>query len=326
MSKATGETRAGQTRTGAPDMARVGAARRAMLLVNRNARSGAAALDRALAVLGAAGIAIEAEQAPADPAALADAIAAAAAAGIDTLIVGGGDGTLNAVARPLADTGLTLGILPLGTANDFARTLAIPADVEAAAEVIAAGRVRAVDLGEVNGVPFFNVATIGFGARLADELDGAAKARWGVLGYAITACRALSRMRPFTAELAWDGERQRIRTVQVSVGNGRHYGGGMTVDENARPDDGLLHVYSLEIRRPWQLMTLVPALRRGTHHRSPDVRAFSCTGLEVATRRPKRVNTDGEITTRTPARFGVLRDAIRVYAPADGEAAADGDG
>ena len=89
----------------------------------------------------------------------------------DLVIVGGGDGTLNSAASGLAYTGLPLGVLPLGTANDFARTVGIPNDPVKAAEIIAAGNAKPVDLGEVNGHLFFNVASIGFSAELAARTE-----------------------------------------------------------------------------------------------------------------------------------------------------------
>ena len=180
------------------------------------------------------------------------------------MVIGGGDGTLNAAIPGLLKAGLPFGIMPLGTANDLARSLGIPFELDAAAQVIATAAPRPVDLGEVNGHPYFNVASIGFSADLAAELKAEAKQRWGKLGYGVAALGLLRRARPFTATLIHDGRTERVRTIQVSVGNGRHYGGGMTVSEDARPDDGVLDVYSLEVTHWWRLVALLPWLRRGT--------------------------------------------------------------
>ena len=108
---------------------------------------------------------------------------------------------------------------------------------------------------------------------------------------------------------------RKVKTVQISVGNGRHYGGGMTVDETAEPDDGRLHVYSLEVAHWWRLVALAPSLRRGTHKSWHDVRAFETAAVTIRTRRGRSVNTDGELTTATPARFRVIPQAVRVFAP-----------
>ena len=233
----------------------------------------------------------------------------------DLVIVGGGDGTLNCVAPAIMETGLPLGILPLGTANDLARTLGIDPDPVAAARIIAAGHMRRIDLGEVNGRFFFNVASIGFSAELARELTAEAKRRWGTLGYAMASARLLLRMRPFTAFIEHDGVTHKVKTVQISIGNGRHYGGGLTMDTDAEPDDGCFHVYSLEVAHWWQLVALAPALKRGTHGSWRDVRAFTTAGLSVRTRRARSVNTDGELTTATPAIFQLRPRAVRVFAP-----------
>jgi diacylglycerol kinase (ATP) len=301
-----------EVRTRPQDDARPGT-RRALLLINRHARSGTVPIDDALSVLRRGGIDVVEEDCGSKRP-IPDAIREQAS-GFDCVIVGGGDGTLNAAAPAILETGLPLGILPLGTANDLARTLGIDPDPVAAAGLIVADNTRRIDLGEVNGHPFFNVASIGFSAELARELTAEAKRKWGVLGYALIASRLLFRMRPFRALIEHDGKIEASRTVQVSVGNGRHYGGGMTVDSAAEPDDGSFYVYSLEVRRWWQLLALFPALRSGTHGEWDEVRTFRTTELIIRTRRRRSVNTDGELKTETPARFRLLRQAIAVYAP-----------
>jgi diacylglycerol kinase family enzyme len=90
----------------------------------------------------------------------------------------------------------------------------------------------------------------------------------------------------------------------------------MVVAASAQPDDGVLDVYSLEVAQWWRLLALLPWLRRGTQGNWRDVRAFQTTELVLRTRRPEPINTDGEIKTQTPARFRLLRRAIRVYVPA----------
>lgn len=301
------------------DGSRVREGGRALLIVNRRARNGGEAADAARDALEAAGLAVESLDV-AEGMSCGDAIIAGAArGGVDRVVLGGGDGTLNAGIPGLVATGLPLGILPLGTANDLARSLGIPLELEAAARVIAEAPPRPVDLGEVNGQMFFNVASVGFSAELAGELKAKAKQRWGRLGYAFAAFSLLRRARPFTATLIHDGKVERVRTIQVSVGNGRHHGGGMTVSEAARPDDGVLDVYSLEVENWWRLVALLPWLRSGTQGRWRDVRVFRTTGLELRTRKPRPVNTDGELTTMTPAVFRLHPAAVRIFAPPQSE-------
>lgn len=286
----------------------------ALLLINPRSRKGHAEASRARTLLTQAGITLL-QPAEEESRSYRELIAAYAHR-IDAVIVGGGDGTLNAAAPGVMQTGLPLGILPLGTANDFARTLGIPASLDQAVKIITDGQLRAVDLGEVNQHLFLNVSSIGFSAELARNLTAESKKRWGVGGYALAALRLLRQSRPFSATLIHGEQRTPIRTVQVSVGNGRFYGGGMTVEARAAPDDGLLDVYSLEVRHSWQLIALLPFLRRGTQGRWRNVRTFSTTALTIETRRPHYINADGEIIGQTPAHFRLIAGAIQVYAPA----------
>ncbi|PSJ59437.1 lipid kinase [Pseudaminobacter soli (ex Li et al. 2025)] len=287
--------------------------KRALLIVNPKARRGTGSIASAVSVLENGGLAVTEEKA-AENETLAE-LVRRRANGFDLIVLGGGDGTLNAAAPGLVDAGLPLGVLPLGTANDFARTVGIPPDPTKAAEVIAAGSLAPIDLGEVNGHLFFNVASIGFSAELAADLTQEAKKRWGKLGYAIIAARLLARSQLFSAHLDHDGTTEKIRTMQVSVGNGRHYGGGMTVEESATADDGTLDFYSLEVDHWWRLLALLPSLRRGTQGRWDDVRAFRTTEVTIRTSKPRPVNTDGELCTTTPAHFRIRPKALQVFRP-----------
>lgn len=234
---------------------------------------------------------------------------------VDLVIVGGGDGTLNAAVDGLVNTQLPLGILPLGTANDLARTLGIPSSLPAACKIIARGNIQHIDLGWVNGKHFFNVASLGLSVQITQKLTKEAKRRWGVFAYAITAIEAMWQARPFHAEICLNGQSIQVKTIQIAVGNGRYYGGGMAVVHDAKINDQRLDVYSLEIQHWWQMLGLLPALRRGRHTTLSGVRAFHGQELEVHTRKPRPINTDGEITTYTPAHFRVVPRALAVLMP-----------
>ena len=285
--------------------------RRALLICNAKARNGGCDLDAVRGILRTGGI--EPVDAP-QGADCRDLIRDRADA-VDLVILGGGDGTMNYAAPALVESGLPFAILPLGTANDLARSLGLPLDPVEAARFIPTAEARPVDLGWVNGHYYFNVASVGFSAELAGELTADSKKIWGVLGYAVAAVRVLRRVRPFTVTIEHDGTVEKVTTIQVSVGNGRHYGGGMTVEETAAVDDGKLNFYSLEINHWWRLLALLPALRRGTHGRAADVRAFHTQEIKLSTRKPRPVNTDGELTTHTPAHFKVFPKILRVFAP-----------
>jgi YegS/Rv2252/BmrU family lipid kinase len=284
---------------------------RAILLVNPGARRGGEPVEAALERLRAGGIGLEPAQGDGDPAR----ILREAAGRFDLAIVAGGDGTLCRAAPGLLASRLPLGILPMGTANDLARTLGIPPDPGAAADVIVAGHRRRIDLGSVNGHPFFNVASIGLSAELARELSPELKRRWGRIGYAVAAIRVLLRARRFAAWIGEDGEGVVTRTLQIGVGNGVFYGGGTVVAADAAIDDGHLDLYSLEMRRVWKLALMLPVFRAGTHGAWSEVRTARGVAFEIRTRRPLPVNADGELLTRTPAVFRVHRGAVEVFAP-----------
>jgi len=233
----------------------------------------------------------------------------------DCIVICGGGGTVSSGAMAVMESGLPMGILPMGTANDLARTLGIPMDLGEAADIIIGGYERRIDLGSVNGHAFFNVASIGLSADLARGLDPELKRRWGRLGYAIAATRVLLKARPFTAWITENGRTIHVKTFQIAVGNGRHYGGGNVVEASAAIDDGYLDLYSLEMRNVWKLALMLPSFRSGTHGAWSEVRTARSVQFDIRTRSPQPINTDGEIVTATPATFRVHPEAICVYAP-----------
>lgn len=287
---------------------------RALILANPHSRSAGAGVDAAAAELHKAGIdVLRPAWREGEP--LAAAINRHSDK-VDLVVIAGGDGSLNAAASALIDNALPLGILPGGTANDLARTLGLPLDMVEAAKVIAAGRIKRIDVGEVNGKPYFNVASLGMSAKLADRLSRETKRRWGRLAYALTAIEVLIEARRFGAVIrSDDGKDTPVRSLQIAVGNGRHYGGGMIVEETAKIDDGRLDLYSLEFRDVWKLPFMALAFRQGRHGLRDEVRTMSGSRFEIRTRRPMPVNADGEIVTKTPAVFSLRKGAIQVFVP-----------
>jgi YegS/Rv2252/BmrU family lipid kinase len=284
----------------------------ALVLINRRSRQGDADLSPALDVLRRAGIeVIEVSSEGHSP--LRQAIAEHRHA-VDRFVLGGGDGTLNALVDALVELGRPIGVLPLGTANDLARTLELPGDPAAAAAVIAKGRTRQIDLGCINGKHFFNVASLGLSTEVARELTRETKRRWGVLGYPLALWRAVHKRQSFRVEIRCDRERLRLRSIQIWIGNGRYFGGGMTIAANAEIDDGMLDLVSLAPRGFWQLALSLPQLLTG-RHQDQRLRHWRGTEIEIHTRRPMPINTDGEVTTQTPALVRVVPGAISIYVP-----------
>lgn len=284
----------------------------ALLIANDKSRRGSE-IAPFEAALRAGGLEIRRETV--DDAAALPALIREVASEVSCVLLGGGDGTLHAAAPALCDTGLSLGILPLGTANDLARSLDIPDTADAAAAIVLAGNVRSIDVGTVNGIPYFNVASLGLSVAVTENLSGIMKRRFGMLAYPIAAALTVAKYRRFSVTLRADEEEILARTLQVAVGNGRYYGGGNLVHADAEIDDGILDVYSLEPRAWWRLVVMARAFRNGEHDRIREVRSLRCRTLSVTTKKPHDVTADGEIVTKTPAEFAVLRNAVRVFVP-----------
>jgi len=287
--------------------------KRALLIVNRKSRNGTSDLNAVTERLERSGMAVlpwaleRPEQIPE--------MIRRHAADVDLVVVGGGDGSLNAAASALIETRLPLGVLPMGTANDLARTLQIPVDLEQASDIIVGGLLHTIDLGRVNDRYFFNAAHIGLGVHAQEHLSPDVKRRWGVFGYARSLFKAISSFRPFHADIVCDGRRMRVRSLQISVGNGRHYGGGMTISEDASIDDRLFFLYSIEPRGVWELVKCMPAFRAGRFEEYHPVDIEHGRSIHITTSRSMRISADGEVVSRTPATFEMIAGAVKVYIP-----------
>jgi YegS/Rv2252/BmrU family lipid kinase len=285
--------------------------RRALLLVNPSARRGTDEIGPAIARLGLLGVELAGE--PVEGVARFDDALRTGAGGADLAIVAGGDGTLHHALGGVLASGLPLGILPLGTANNVARTLGLPPDPVEAAEAIGRGETRCIDVGRVNGRPFLTTASLGLSVAITEALDPSVKRRFGALAYALATARVLRRAHPFRATIRSAAGERRSRTVQIVVGNGRYYGGALPVAADATIDDGALDLYSIEVHHWWKLLGLAPTLRRGRQGRRDDVLALRARWIEVETARPMPIDADGELIAETPARFEVERGALAVF-------------
>jgi YegS/Rv2252/BmrU family lipid kinase len=243
----------------------------------------------------------------------------------DLLVIGGGDGAVGCAAHRVADAGVTLGLLPLGTANDFARTLEVPSDLGAAVEVFASGKVVDVDLGRVDGRAFLNVASMGLSVEVTKRLTPRLKRRLGPLAYPVATLAAYRHLRPFAARLVFpDGDHETLELsdlLQVAVGNGRHYGGGNAVSPTASLDDHLLDVYAIERGRLRDHVSIARFLKDGSFVEHERVHHLTTRRLEVHTDPDQVLNLDGELGPTTPAHFEVERNALHVVVPGTSHAA-----
>lgn len=304
-------------------------ARSVAVVLNAGSRRGADALERVPALLAAAGYDAVRTYPVRSGAELPDRIDEALATGPDLLVAGGGDGTVSCAAGRVAGTEVTLGVLPLGTANDFARTLEIPVGLDDAVAALVSGRVVDVDLGLVDGRAYLNVASIGLSVGVTERLTPGLKKRLGPLAYPLATLLAYRHHRPFHARLEFpDGDHAPVDLddlLQVAVGNGRHYGGGNAVSPSASIDDHLLDVYAIVRGRLRDHVSIARFLKDGRFVEHEKVHHLTTRRVRVVTDPPLPVNLDGEIAATTPATFEVRRNAVHVVVPL-GSSAAELDG
>ena len=287
------------------------------LLINNRARLGFGVQGVVLRALRREGIRPAFAVRVKHPRGLTAAVDALLNKGVDRLIVGGGDGTLSMVAARLAHRPIELGVIPLGTANDFARTLNIPRRLDASARVIARGQVHRVDLARANDSYFLNVASLGMSVLATDELSPWIKQKFGSLAYLYAGARAFTRHPTFRFRGRVGPDTIESSAHQIVVGNGRFYGGGVLVARQSTLEDGVLHAYALGTRGRWQLLWTLAMLRLGVPIDRPGDFFIPTTSLHVETWPPLAVNCDGEIRTRTPVTFSVEPGALRVLAPGE---------
>ena len=230
----------------------------------------------------------------------------------DLIVIGGGDGTISKALPFLLERKKPFAVLPLGTANDFARTIGLPADPLEATEVALNGASRAIDVGTVNGHPYLNVASVGAAAKVAEAQSKEKKARWRVLAYALALFEVWRNLRPLFVEIGIDGEAAWSGSVyQIGIGNGRYHGGGLLIAPDAAIDDGMLDLYLVQPGRFSQLLASLLHLKF-SFARPKVLKRRRGNRVTLSTMRPHPVNADGELVTETPAKFTVLPAALTV--------------
>jgi len=289
--------------------------RRAVLVVNARSRRGARLYQAAGRQLEAAGFDLLGSFAVTRAGQLEPSLAAALDLEPDLLIAGGGDGTLSLAARHLAYRDVALGIVPLGTTNNFARTLGIPLNVAGAVGLLTRGKVADVDLGQVNGTFFANLVSVGLSGHVAATVRHDLKRLLGRAAYPLTALARLPRHRPFRAVITVGGaggQERAVTTHQLNIANGSFHG-GRPITGDASADDRLLLAYSLGGRsRPALIGATTRHVLTGARrtHAEP---AFLATGdLWLRTEPPLPLDIDGEIHGETPARITLAPNALRV--------------
>jgi diacylglycerol kinase (ATP) len=235
---------------------------------------------------------------------------------IDLVVVGGGDGSIQAAVPALLEAGLPLGILPLGTANNVARSLGLPFSLADACRVMASGLLQDMDLARANDVLFVSVAGIGISTQVHEKVPVDRKKMFGSMSYAFEALKMLGQpSNAFRVEVVHSGSRLRARALQVTICNGRYYGGHVQVRPEATLSDALLDVSIIESKSP--LIGFFKAVLPG--HRAPlgeGLKLLRGSSFEIRTRPVMKVDVEGEASLSTPVRIQVLPAALKVMVPA----------
>lgn len=247
----------------------------------------------------------------------------AANEGAEIVIAAGGDGTLGEVLNGVFGSGARLGVLPLGTGNDFARCLGIGTDLERALQVVKSGEFRVVDVGkvEIDGQNryFLNVAGAGFDSRVAARINGHRPkilAKLGGTSAYLVACLAEMRRFPLSRiRLELNGERVESRAVLCAFANASSYGGGMIVAPDADLSDGLFEICLIKDLSRLHFLWAFPQVFAGKHVHHPRVEMFQSARVRLESEPKLPVLVDGEIVGMTPAIFEIVPRAVAVLAP-----------
>lgn len=254
---------------------------------------------------------------------LAAALQAAIIAGADTIVAGGGDGTVNTVANAIIDRDITLGVLPLGTHNHFARDLSIPLALAAAAKVVIDGHTRRVDVGEVNGTVFLNNSSVGIYPRIVQlreryRVRGVAK--WFVAMWATI--RVTRNARAKRLDLTVDGKRVRETTPLVFVGNNPYRMSGFDAASRESLTEGTLALYVVGVAQQHHLLRLVWRILVGTATASGELTETLAQSATIdrpgdSAGVPVPVAVDGEVgTLDLPLQYIIRPASLRVCVPA----------
>lgn len=239
--------------------------------------------------------------------------------GVTTIIVVGGDGTIHEVARELVYKNVSLGIIPTGSGNDFARSLGVPMDNVKALERIFTNDAKQVDLLDLGNHYCLTVTGIGFDGQIAKHANESVYKRYfnqfrlGGLAYIASMLATLNTYKPTVIHVTIDGKVRKFYEVWlVAVANGPNYAGGIQICPEALYDDGILNVCIVHGLKKWELLRLLPKAYKGNHQLENHVTFLTGEDVYIESNPNVLVQSDGEIIMESPVRIRVEKDALRV--------------
>ncbi|WP_207459569.1 diacylglycerol kinase family protein [Azospirillum sp. SYSU D00513] len=248
-----------------------------------------------------------------------DALRKAIESDADTIVIGGGDGTVHGAVNRILPTGKTLGIIPLGTLNLLARDLGTPLDLEGAIEALADGEKRAIDVAEVNGKVYLNSSVLGFYPAVVQERERQRKQhrllKWP--GMVVALAKSLHRLPILDVEIDWGQGPRRIRTPILAVSNNIYDEGFGLVLRRERLDSGKLGVHVARNRDARSILRLMARLVMGTWKRDDELETLTATRLTVRTFRGRlKMVNDGEVLQmKAPLHYSIRPGALNILAP-----------
>lgn len=292
-----------------------GVSREIALFVNPVAGRGRAARAAAPVAAGlrAAGLAVREIRVPTAAAAL-DQLRSEVRGGVGAVVAVGGDGTVSLALQAVAGTGVPLGVVPIGSGNDFARTVGLPVgDIDAVLPIITAGHTRDLDLGKAGDRWFGTVIASGFDSRVNERANGM---RWprGRMRYNRAVLAELPALKPIPYEIELDGTTIEVEAMLVAVGNGSSYGGGMRICPGADMTDGKFQVTVVGAVGRFELLRVLPRAYSGGHVRHPAVTTYEASVVSLAAPRVTAW-ADGERIAALPVTATSKPGALRLLAP-----------
>ena len=288
--------------------------RQAVLIVNTHSRKGEKLFQRTLDLLQSRGINVVASYPVGKPRHLREIIQQVIEEGHTLIIVGGGDGTFNTVIDLFVHRDLVLGILPLGTANNFARSMGIPMNLEGAVDAIVKGKVVDVDIGMINDQYFINVASIGFSRDIITATPRRLKRYLGIVSYLLYETKYLISQDLFRCTLTLGTKTEVINTRQLIMANGSFYG-TRKFSPDAHIDNRTLIIFMMDSLSRWQGLKFWVGLFLGRHLTFPESRLYKTESAIIETEPLKYVIIGGEKTIRTPIRVAIDPAAVKIMAP-----------
>ncbi len=234
----------------------------------------------------------------------------------DRVVICGGDGSVNLAIREFDLERGVLGIIPLGSGDDFARVLSIPRNTRKACDVIVDGAIRTVDVALANDQRYLGVAGLGFDSEVAEYANERVKLLRGSAVYLYSIFRVLPRFEPHRVRIS-DGRSWREEQIMfAAIGNSRQYGGGIRITPAASIDDGQLDAVIVHRTSRFQLLKTLPRAYTGSHVKSSFVESSRGTEYHFESEKTLQVYADGEKVTTTPVSFRIAEQKLRVVAPA----------